>query len=786
MFSNYFKTAWRNILKNKTYSLLNIIGLAVGIGCAALIFLWVEHEVSYNNYFKNKPLLYSVKDKQSYAGKTYVFDATPGPLASAMKTDIPGIKYTSRSTNAQPLFSLGDKNIYESGNFVDSDFFKMFHLQFIAGNPDHAFDHLQSIVISESMAKKFFSGTDAVGKTLELDHHKTYQISGVFKDLPENVSFSFNWLAPFQVMVNNYPDLKTWGNNWPTTYVEVQPNANIEAINKLLYDFVKKKTNGDLHIAKLSIYPMSRWVLYNNFVDGKEAGGIIQYVKLFSLIACFILIIACINFMNLATARSEKRAREVGVRKTFGAGKTALRLQFLAEAVLIAAFSTLLAICLVALTIHPFNALLGTRISLHIFTPVHLAAVAFIILVCGFLAGSYPAFFLSSFNPVLALKGLKANGVNRAAWIRKGLVILQFSISVILIISTIVIYSQIQHVKNRDLGYNKHGLVYTSLSASGKKHFSVIKHDLLQTGYVQDACLSTSTVLQIGSNTGDFTWPGKTSDKKVLITIENVSPGYVPTMGMKLKAGRNFYTDMKADSNQIIINNSLAEIIGNKNIIGSTISRDSTKYTIVGVVDNFLYNSMYTAPMPLILFPDTSSTYVLSMRYKSGINFPTANDALVKTIKADNPGFPVYLNFIDDQFNNFFAFETMVGTLAGIFAILAIFISCLGLFGLAAFMAEQRTKEIGVRKVTGASVSQIVVLFLGDFTKLVLVSCLIAFPIAWLFMHNWLNNYEYRISIHWYIFLVAAVMALVISLTTVSFQALRAAWVNPVKSLRTE
>ena len=791
MFRNYFKTTFRSLWKNKGYSFLNIFGLAIGIACAALIFLWVENELTWNHYFRNRDNLYIVKNKQTYDGTTFTFDATPGPLAGSMKAEIPGIKSTTRSTwGNSELFSLGDKAIYESGNYVDSPFLKMFQLQFIEGNPNTAFNQLYSLVISEKMAKKFFQSTDVVGKNLKMNNHRDYVITGVIKDLPENVSFIFDWLAPFKIYLDQNDWLQSWGNNGIVTYVETEPNANIISLNKKMHGYVQTKQSETN--AKLSIYPMNRWRMYNSFdPNGKEREGQLKYVNLFSLIAWIILIIACINFMNLSTARSEQRAREVGVRKVLGAGKNKLISQFIGEALFMSFLSTFLAVLIIFLFLPAFNTLVEKHLSLDIFNPLHFGGLFLIALLCGLIAGSYPAFYLSSFNPIKVLKGLKFQSGGSAGFIRKGLVVIQFAISIILIISTIIIYRQIQHVKARDLGYNRNGLIYTTLTGKMKENFGVIKNDLMQTGLVQNATLSSQSVLQLGSNTGDFTWPGKDPNKQLLISIDNVSPEFIATTGMQMKAGRDFYQDMKTDSNNVIINESLAKSIGNKNIIGSIIQRHNEKgelynMTIVGVIKDFIYNNMYAPASPLILFSDTSYVNYLTIRLKQTADIKPALAKIESVVKNDNPGYPVEFNFVDTDFNQIFKTETLTGELASVFAILAIFISCLGLFGLAAYTAERRTKEIGIRKVLGASAKGLAGLLSKDFLKLVAISCIIAFPVAWWMMHNWLETYEYRIKIDWIIFFIAGLLAISIALLTVSFQAIKAAMANPVNSLRSE
>jgi len=786
MFTNYVKATLRNLWKNKGYSFLNIFGLGIGIACAALIFLWVEDELTYNHYFSNRANLYKVKDRQTYDGVTYTFDATPGPLAQGMKLEIPGIKTTARSTwGNQVLFTLGDKAIYEQGRYVDSGFLSMFQLQFIRGNAASAFNQMNTLVVSEKMANHFFSSTDIIGKTLKVDNNKSFVITGVIKDLPENVSFKFDWLAPFTVFLNDNNWLTSWGNNGVLTYAELQPNADANAINKKLFGFIQTKQQGT--IAKMAIYPMDRWRLYDSYnASGHEQEGRIKYVNLFSLIAWIILIIACINFMNLATARSEQRAREVGVRKVLGAGKFKLVAQFIGESLFMSFVSAFLAVAIVAIALNGFNALVQKQLVLDVFTPLHAGALVAIALVCGLVAGSYPAFYMSSFNPVTVLKGLKLKASVGAVFVRKGLVILQFTISVVLIISTIVIYRQIQHTKNRNLGYNKQNLVYLNMQGSMPGHFNAIKNDLLQTGAVQNACVSSQTVLELGSNTGGFEWPGKDPNKQLLVGVDYVTPEFVQTMGMHIKNGRDFYQTGQADSSSIIINEAFAKAIHAKNIIGTLITNGSDKFTVVGVINDFVYNNMYRAAEPLIIFCSPNNGNVLTMRIKEGGDLKAALAGIENVIKKNNPGYPVEYKFVDAEFEQYFKAETLIGKLAGVFSVLAIVISCLGLFGLAAYTAEKRTKEIGIRKVLGASSKGLAALLSKEFILLVVISCLIAFPFSWWMMSRWLQDYEYRVEISWWIFAGAGLLSVAIAIATVSVQAIRAALMNPVKSLRAE
>jgi len=787
MFTNYLKTTFRNLWKHKGYSFLNIFGLSVGIACAALIFLWVEDEVTYNHYFANRDNIYKVKDSQTYNGETFVFDATPGPLAQGMKLEIPGIKTTARSSWASDvLFSLNDKTIYQTGNYVDSGFLSIFHLEFIKGNAATAFSQLNTLVVTEKMANNFFNSTDVIGKTLKVDNSKAYVITGVIKDLPKNLSFKFEWLAPFKNFENDNTWLKGWGSNGIITYAEVEPNVDVNGINKKLYNFVGDKQKGAS--AKMSIYPMNRWRLYNSFdKNGKEKQGALKYVNLFSVIAWIILVIACINFMNLATARSEQRAREVGVRKVMGAGRFKLISQFIGESLFMSVLSALLAVIIVFIALPSFNSLVEKELHVDLFNPVHVFTLFAIALVCGLIAGSYPAFYLSSFNPVDVLKGLKLKASGGATFIRKGLVIMQFATSVILIICTVVIYRQINHTKDRDLGYNKQNLVYLQMQGKMAGHFDVVKNDLLRTGVVQNASKSSQTVLQLGSNTGDFTWPGKDADKQLLVTVDYVSPEFISTIGAHIKAGRDFYPNSNVDSANVIINDAFAKSINAKNIIGTVISRsNNAKFTVTGVINDFVYNNVYTGAAPLIIFCAPQYAGVLTVRFKPGTDIKTNIKQFENVIKKNNPGYPVDFKFVDKEFEQYFKTETLIGSLAGIFATLAIVISCLGLFGLSAYTAERRTKEIGIRKVLGATAQSLTALLSKDFVTLVIISCLIAFPISWFAMHKWLSDYEYRIDISVWIFVVAGMLAIGIALATVSFQAVKAALANPIKSLRSE
>ncbi|MFN2438099.1 MAG: ABC transporter permease [Chitinophagaceae bacterium] len=785
MLKNYLKTALRNLWNNKTYSFLNIMGLSVGITCAALIFLWVEDELNFDHHNSRLEDLYQVYEHQAYEGKNYTFTATPGPLAKGMKEEIPGIKNTCRTTWQQKvLFSLGEKSVFEEGYYGDSSMFSMFTLPFVQGKPAHAFDQLHSLVISEKMAKKFFGeDKNIIGKTLKVDNKNEHVITGVMQDLPEKSTLQFEWVAPFQIYFNNNKWLEQWGNNGIQTFVETYPASNIDDVNKKLEPYIKSKDSAAL--ARPFLLAMKDWRLHSDFRDGKPVTGRIQYVRMFTTIAWIILLIACINFMNLATARSEKRSREVGVRKVLGAAKKMLVLQFIGEAMLMSLIAVLVAVGIIYLVLPGFNVLVEKKLYLALNNPVHNTALLCIALACGLVAGSYPSIYLSSFKPIAVLKGLKSKA-GSAAWIRKGLVVVQFSISIILIISTIIIYQQIQHAKNRDLGYNKDNLLQISLEGDLKKNYKPVKEELLASGFVDNTAMAMLNILWMGSSTSDYSWAGKDPGKQVLITQDWISPEYISTTGMKIRQGRDFYPEALQDSLSVIINEPLARMVDKENAVGKIISRDSTNYTIVGVTQDFVYSDMYAKGDPLIFLVHPDNYNYMYIRLKANSGTQQALSKIEAVLKKYNPGYPFDYKFVDENFDKIFQTEMLTGKLSRIFAILAVFISCLGLFGLAVYTAERRTKEIGIRKVLGASVASVASLLSKDFLRLVIIAIVVSIPVAWYAMNKWLQDFAYRIDIYWWVFAVAGVLAILIALLTVSFQAVRAAMANPVKNLRTE
>ncbi len=797
MFRNYFKTAWRNLWKNKTYSFLNIFGLAIGIACAGLIFLWVEDEVNYDNFNIKKDRLYYVRVNQKYDAYVFTHGSTPGVLAPAMQAEMPGVANTCRVTEGTPslLFSIGDKSVYATGKFAEPSLFSMFTLPFVEGDAKNAFSQLHSLVITEKTAKKFFGNTkNVVGKTVRFENKQDYVITGVLKDIPANSSLQFEWVAPFQIWYQVSPWAHEWGNGSLSTYVELKPGTDAESINKQLYNYIQKRAPAS--ISHPFLFGMNDWHLYDKFENGKQTGGgQIEYVRMFSIIAWIILFIACINFMNLATARSEKRAREVGVRKVLGAGKKILIIQFIGEALFIALLAAIAAVLIISFALPAFNTIVQKSLSVGFGNPLHIIALLLITIICGLVAGSYPSLYLSSFNPVFVLKGTKLK-TGSAAYIRKGLVVLQFTVSIVLIIGTVIIYQQIQHVKKRNLGFNKDNLLEVSVHGDMATHFAAIKQNLINTAVVENAALSDHVTLYGGNNTDRLTWAGKAPGSKILISGRNITPEFFDVSGMKILEGRGLQesdsVDADGSSKQIntVITLSLATLIGKESAIGKILFNEgdpSTKLTVVGVVNNYVYGNMYGQPDPvgfMLLPPQYAST--MYVRIKAQSNKEQILSKIEAVMKKNNPAYPFEYKFVDDQFNQMFLSEMLISKLSRVFAALAILISCLGLFGLAAYTAERRTKEIGIRKVLGATAAGLAGLLSKDFLQLVLVSCLIAFPVAWWMMNKWLLDYAYRINISWGVFVVAGLLAILIALITVSFQAVKAALANPVKSLRTE
>jgi putative ABC transport system permease protein len=791
MFRNFLKVTFRNLWKSKTYSFLNIFGLAIGVACAGLIFLWVEDEKSYDEMYVNKDLIYHVRTNQVYDGMIRTFSSSPGPLAPALKAEVTGVVASTRIQNNQPLFSVGETSLFQRGAYVDSGFFQMMNTKFIEGNPATALKDINSVVLTRKMANIFF-GTDRniVGKTMKVNDADEYMVSAVVEDLPSNSTVQYAFLCSFEAILKERPWLVNWGNNSTDTYIELAPAANVEAVRLQLHNFLQKRA--PTQETRLIMVSMNDWRLRDNFENGKQSGGKIIYIRMFSIIAWIILLIACINFMNLATARSEKRMREVGVRKVLGAEKKSLILQFIAEAVFTAAIAVTVGLGLIALLLPMFNTIVEKQMLLDIANPFHFSVAILVALICGLVAGSYPALYLSSFKPVQVFKGLKIKN-SSASLIRKGLVVVQFTISIVLIIGTIIIYQQIRHVRDRNIGYDKGNLLFLPMRGNINDHYPQVRQELMNTGKLENVGATSYNTVGMGNNTTSFTWEGKDPSKTVLISFRDIDQNFIPTMKMEMVEGRNFNQDKGPDSSYVIITEAFAKMMGPGSAIGKIIriehdptDKDDPKAVVIGVVKDLQYGDMYAKSDPIIFYDSPHQSKFIYVRIKPGVATTTALSAMETVMKQNNPAYPLEYTFVDDQFNERFKSEMLIGRLSRIFAGLAIIISCLGLFGLSAYTAERRTREIGIRKVLGASVSGITSLLSREFLVLVAISTIIAFPIAWWAMNNWLQGYAYRIEISWMVFVLAAVIALLIAIITISFQSIKAAIANPVKSLRTE
>jgi ABC-type antimicrobial peptide transport system permease subunit len=788
MIKNYFKIAIRNLLRNKAFSAINILGLSIGMASAILILVWIENEVSYDNFHEKKDRIYEAWNKASFDGKLMSWNTTPKILAHTLQKDFPEVEQAVRiNWPSSYLFSIGEKRLKVEGNAVDSNFLQVFTFPLLKGNASSVLSDMHSVVLTQKLAKKLFGDEDAMGKTVKLDNKDNFTVTGILKDLPNNTRFKFEYLLPFSYFRSQGGDDENWDNNSIRTYVLLRPHASVAAVNQKMKT-LKSRYDKNEPNWQMFIYPMSRWRLYSSFTDGVEdKNGRIQLVTLFAIIAGFILLIACINFMNLSTARSEKRAKEVGIRKVVGAQKKSLVAQFIGESILMAFIAGFIAVIIVQLVLPSFNDLIHEKVSIDYGSiTLWIAGFAFIIFT-GLLAGSYPAFFLSSFQPVKVLKGTfkKAHALVTP---RKVLVVLQFTFAIILIICTIIVKQQIDYAKNRKTGYDKNNLVYHMFTGDIQKNYDVIKNELLASGVATTVTKASSPLTESWSDGWGQEWEGKDPNDKTDFYRYSEDGGLGVTAGLQFVQGRDI--DLKqypTDSTAMIINESALKVMKFKDPIGKIVKDNGTEWHIIGVIKDFILTSPYEPTRPMLISGPKSGWLNIILIKLNNQNRTEANLKKAERIfKKHNPEYPFEYKFVDEEYAAKFEDEKRVGTLAGIFATLTIFISCLGLFGLAAYMAENRIKEIGVRKVLGASVAAITTLLSKDFLKLVFISFVLAAPVAWWAMHAWLQDYSYRVDLKWWVFALAGVLSILIAILTVSFQAIKAAAANPVKNLRTE
>jgi putative ABC transport system permease protein len=784
MFKNYVRIAWRNLLKSKVFSFINIAGLATGIAVALVIGLWIWDEVSFNSQFPNHKRIAQVRVLQSLNELSGSDGTNAIPAGQALRTGYSDIikRVAFVSWNNSHQINLDNKLISASGVWTETDFTSMFSLKMKEGTYE-TFRDPSTILINESLAKKLFGNTSALNKIVKLDNKLEMKIGGIYADFPRNTEFvSVQMLLPWANKENWLNKQTEWDNHCCPLYVELKEGTSFDQATARI------KSLPTAHISEwkeeLFLNPLDKVHLYTKFEKFTPVGGPIEFVWLFGAIGVFVLLLACINFMNLSTARSEKRAREVGIRKTMGSLKWQLVSQFLHESAVFAFLSLVLALIVVHISLPLFNELAGKKMSIPYSNPAFWMITLGFTLFTGLIAGSYPAFYLSAFNPIKVLKGTFRAG-RLASIPRKVLVVVQFTVSVALITGTIIVFRQIEHAKNRPVGYTRNGLVTIPLTPEFDKYFEVARNEMIATGAVENVARSSMAPTSFNQN-NSIDWKGRDPNNVVFFRDVNVSPEFGKTIGWTIIKGRDFSKDFPTDNGgAIIINESAAKVIGFKNPLGETVKWQGKDHAIIGVVKDMVTQSPYDPMEPSIFFWEGWNS-VLTIRLKPTV--PT-KDAIAKIgviFKKYSPNFTFNYRFVVDDYNKKFTDEVRIGKLARVFAILAIFISCLGLFGLTSFVAEQRSKEIGVRKVLGASVFNVWRLLTKEFVLLVFISLFIAIPLAYYYMQGWLESYQYRTSISWWVFVLAGAGAILITLLTVSFQAIKAAVVNPVKSLRTE
>jgi len=789
MIKNYFLVAWRNMVRNKVFSGINILGLALGMTCSLLIMLWVQDERSVDGFHANGPQLYQVYERDFLDGKIHADFPTQGLMAEELKKQFPEVQYASSlEWNTTNTFEAGNKIAKMSGSFAGADFFTMFSYPLIQGTLKTALNTLEGVAISRKMANLFFGSPEAaMGKTIRYENSDNFRVSAVFEDLPANSSQQFDFLRSWIAFKKENADwIDNWGNSDAPTFIQLRPDANLIKVRAEIKDFIyryQEKSKGFRVELDLISYPDK--YLHSTFKNGQIDGGRIEYVRLFSLVAVFILLIACINFMNLATARSTNRAKEVGVRKVIGAARPVLMAQFMGEALLLTFFAIGLAVLLTTLLLPAFNDLTGKQLSLPVRQPLFWTTMLGLLLLAGFVSGSYPAIFLSSLNPVRVLKGaLRFSG--GATFFRKTLVVFQFGLSIIFLVGMIVMYRQMDYIQRANMGFDRDNLLYMPLEGELANKYELFKQEAESLPAIQQVSKIRQPPTALYTHTGSIRWQGEAPNLVTSFVQSDVGYDFVKTMKLTMAQGRDFSREFPTDSLGVIVNETAVKRMGYTNPVGKYVMWGGHPVKIGGVLQDFHFASLHQAIEPLIIrMNEDRQSGTLLVRLRAGKD-KEGIAALGKLYKELNPAFPFTYQFSDAEYNNMYRSEQLVSKLANYFAFLAIFISCLGLLGLAIFTAAQRTREIGVRKVLGANVPGIVALLSKDFLGLVLIAIVIASPLAWYIMHRWLDDFEYRTPISWWIFVMAGLSAVGIAFLTVSFQAIKAAMANPVKSLRNE
>ncbi|SHN31864.1 ABC transporter permease [Mucilaginibacter sp. OK098] len=792
MLKNYFKTAFRSLTKNKMHSLLNITGLSAGMAVTLLIGLWINDELSFDKYHRNYNSIAQVLQNQTFSGETSTQPTIPMPLGEELRTTYGREfkKVVMSSGTGKHILASENNHFVKNGNYMQADAPSLFSLKMISGSGNGLKDP-HTILLSHTVATAIFGDKDPINRLIKFDNTESLKVTGVYEDLPANTTLhDLQFIVPWELQGKAVADnIQNWNNNNWKIYVQMADGVDVDKASAKIKDSkYLKSDNAEKNFKPvIFLHPMRKWHLYAEFKSGVNVGGRIQYVWLFGAIGLFVLLLACINFMNLATAKSEKRAKEVGIRKAIGSRRGQLIYQFFSESLLMAFMAFALSLLLVVLLLPGFNEIAAANMNLPLKSPLFWAAGLGFTLVAGLIAGSYPAFYLSSFQPVKVLKGTYKAG--RLATVpRKVLVVLQFTVSIAIIISTIVVFRQVQFAKDRPVGYHRDGLITVeTLTSNIHTQFGAFQDDLIKTGAVSGVALSTTPVTESWNSQSNFDWEGRDKNGTQNFATVGISKEYGKTIGWQFTAGRDYRSETGgADGFCFVINESAAKMMGFKNPIGQIVHWYGYNFHIIGVIKDMVMNSPFTPVQPAVFFMNPGQMNVLNIKMKPGAAVNGALKKVAQVYAQYNPGQPFEYKFADDEYARKFNMEERVGKLAGFFAVLAIFISCLGIFGMASFIAEQRVKEIGVRKVLGASVFRLWQLLSKDFVLLVVISLLIASPLAFYLMHKWLQNYEYRAEISWWIFAAAGAGAILITILTVSFQAIKAAMANPVKSLRSE
>jgi ABC-type antimicrobial peptide transport system permease subunit len=794
MIRNYLKIAWRNLFRNRVSAFINIGGLATGMTVALLIGLWIWSEFSFDKQYKNHDRIARVMQNQIFNGEWKTWQNQAMQLGPELRNNY-GSNFKQvviAGWTVPHLLTFGEKKIQQQGNFMEPGIADLLSLEMVQGSKGGLTDP-NSILLSQTTARNVFGNAGPMNQVLKIDNRMEVKVSGIYKDLPDNSTFSnLSFIAPFELLVqaDNLRERVGWGNSWFQCYVQIADNATMEKVSENIKQAKAKvvsEDEGGRMKPTLLLHPMSKWHLYGEFKGGFNTGGDIQYVWLMGTIGIFVLLLACINFMNLSTARSEKRAREVGIRKAIGSLRSQLVTQFFSESLLVAFAAFILSLILTQITLPFFNELSGKKMTIMWSNPVFwLLGLGFSMLT-GLIAGSYPAIYLSSFKPVKVLKGRLKTG-RLAAIPRKALVVLQFTVSVTLIICTITVFRQIQFAKNRPIGYDRNSLVTVPIKTNEiTKHYETFRREMLSTGVVEELAATDVPITETYVTNSGFTWPGKDPSMQEEFVTMRITSQFGKTVNWKVKEGRDFSPTIISDSTGFILNEAAVKYMGLKNPPGTEmIWGGHEKFKVIGVVEDLVTQSPYEPARPMIFFLHKERVYNLNIKISQHASPSEAIQKIAAVIKKYDPDNIFEYKFINEEFARKFANEERIGKLASFFTILAVFISCLGLFGLATYVAEQRTKEIGVRKVLGASVTALWQLLTKDFVWLVIISLLFAIPASWYFMDQWLLDYQYRAELSWWIFAAAGTGALLLTIITVSFQALKAAFANPMKALRTE